>query len=87
MLKSYPLNPVILKMVWFCCKYIVKEACSASLKVCLQYLISSSYFSFCYAGHIFCLKAAKRITFLVMLACTERINVKRCDAMKFTVSL
>lgn len=87
MLKLYHLNPVILKTVWFCCKYIEKGVCGALLKVCLQYLMSSSYFSFCYAGHVFCLKAAKRIAFLVMLACAERINVKRCDAVKFTVLL
>lgn len=87
MFKLYHLNPLVLKMVWFCCKYVVKGACSALLKVCLQYLMSSGYFSFCCAGRLFCLKAAKRIAFLVMLACTARINVKRCDAVKFTVSL
>lgn len=43
-----------------------------------------SYFGFCYAGHVLCLKAAKRMAFLVMLVCAERINVNRCDAEKFS---
>lgn len=39
---------------------------------------------FCYVGYMLCLKAAKRVAFLVMLVCTERINVNRCDADKFS---
>lgn len=39
---------------------------------------------FCYVGHVLCLKAAKRVACLVMLVCTERINVNRCDAEKFS---
>lgn len=39
---------------------------------------------FCYVGHALWLKAAKRVAFLVMLVCTERINVNRCDADKFS---
>lgn len=31
-----------------------------------------------------CLKAAKRVAFLVMLVSVERINVNKCDAEKFS---
>lgn len=43
-----------------------------------------SYFGSRYAGHMLCVRAAKSMAFLVMLVCTERINVNRCDAEKFS---